>query len=106
MKASSLMPAIVLSIALAGCNWVVLNPEGKRVRVASSSSNVVGCEPKGEITASVRDRIAFMDREPAKVADEVEALARNEAANLGADTILPQGEVVDGGRTYSSFRCK
>jgi hypothetical protein len=106
MKTAMLAIAIAASVYLSGCTWVALEPEGKRVRVVSSASNVEGCEAKGEITASVRDRIAFMDREPAKVADEVEALARNEAANLGADTILAQGDLADGARTYASYRCK
>ena len=100
-----LLTSLTLS-SVVGCTWVALDDAGRRIRVAESAANVEGCVSKDEITASVRDKVAFVDREPAKVADEVEALARNEAAQRGADTILPLGPVKDGERVFQSYRCK
>jgi hypothetical protein len=100
------MFAIVSILALSGCTWVALEDGGKRVRVVSSASEVEGCENKGEITASVRDKVAFVNRDSAKVNDEVEALARNQAAELGADTIRAASELDHGSKRFDAFRCK
>ncbi len=67
-----------------GCTWVASEDSGKRVRVVASAAEVEGCESKGEITASVRDKVAFVARDPAKVNDELEALARNHAGRKSA----------------------
>jgi hypothetical protein len=90
----------------AGCTWVALEDAGKRVRVVSDLAATEGCENKGEITASVRDKIAFVSRDTAKVNDELEALARNQAAALGADTVRAADEMSNGSRRYDAFRCK
>lgn len=91
---------------MSACSFVPLDDNGKRVRVVSSAAETEGCESKGEITASVRDKLAFYKRDRAKVSDEVEALARNEAATVGADTIRALSELSEGGRTFSAFKCK
>ena len=89
-----------------GCTWVALEDSGKRVRVVASAAEVEGCESKGEITASVRDSVAFVSRDPAKVNDELEALARNQAAELGADTVRGVSELSNGSKRFDAFRCK
>jgi hypothetical protein len=89
-----------------GCTWVALEDAGKRVRVVTSAAEVDGCESKGEITASVRDKVAFVSRDPAKVNDELEALARNQAAEIGADTVRGVGEMDHGSKRFDAFRCK
>jgi hypothetical protein len=89
-----------------GCTWVALEDSGKRVRVVNTTSEVEGCENKGEITTSVRDKIAFVARDSAKVNDELEALARNQAAALGADTVKAAGEMDHGSKRFDAFRCK
>jgi Domain of unknown function (DUF4156) len=95
-----------LALAFAACSFVPLDAQGKLVRVVTSAAETEGCQAKGEITASVRDKVAFYKRESAKVSDEVEALARNEAAAAGADTIRAISELTEGGRTFAAFRCK
>ncbi len=95
-----------LATLASGCTWVALEDSGKRVRVVTTASEVEGCENKGEITASVRDKIAFVARDTAKVNDELEALARNQAAALGADTVKAAGEMDHGSKRFDAFRCK
>lgn len=97
---------VILAIALGACTWVALEDSGKLIRVVTSADAIQGCENKGEITASVRDKIAFVDRDTAKVNDEVEALARNQAAELGADTIIAVSELDHGSRRFDAYRCK
>lgn len=96
---------LVLALT-SGCTWVALEDAGKRVRVVNSAAEVEGCESKGEITVSVRDKVAFVARDSAKVNDELEALARNQASEIGADTVRGVSELDHGSKQFNAFRCK
>lgn len=95
-----------LALGLGACTWVPLEQSGKVVNVVDNPSSVSHCKEQGEITASVRDRVGFYQRQEAKVADEIETLARNQAADLQADTLLPTSELDDGERRYKAYRCR
>ena len=96
---------LVLAFA-SGCTWVALEDAGKRVRVVNTAQEIEGCESKGEITVSVRDKVAFVARDSAKVNDELEALARNQASEIGADTVRGVSELDHGSKRFDAFRCK
>ena len=98
--------ALFILTLTSGCTWVALEDAGKRVRVVNSLAEVEGCESKGEITVSVRDKVAFVARDSAKVNDELEALARNQAAEIGADTVHGVSELDHGSKQFNAFRCK
>jgi hypothetical protein len=107
----SIRPATLLLTALllpaSGCAWVKLTEAGQRVRVIDHSSSLsAGCVRKGEITASVRRELGPFERNSQKVTDELEALARNEAALISADTVVPTGPVDGSGqRRYVAYDC-
>ena len=67
--------------------------------------NVGGCHDSGKVTVSVLDRVGPVDRSGLKVSDELEIMARNEAAGLGADTIRPLGEPHDGAQSWGAYNC-
>jgi hypothetical protein len=104
--ARGIFTAALLCVGIQGCTWVKLEDAAKRIRVMDASDSLSSCEDKGEITASVEDRILSIKRERTKVLDEVEALARNSAVELGADTIAPSSELAGGERRYRAYRCK
>jgi hypothetical protein len=54
---------------------------------------------------SVKADIAGIDRKQMKVRDELESLARNEAATLGADTVQALGEPRDGEQRFAAYSC-
>jgi len=54
---------------------------------------------------SVLDHVGPMNRNDLKVRDELEVMARNEAADSGADTIKPLGEPRDGEQSFAAFHC-
>lgn len=106
---SRLLPLSVLLFAAlsSGCAWVKLTDGGQRVRVADSAGLSAGCVRKGEITAQVRRELGPFERNSQKVTDELEALARNEAALLSADTVVATGPVDGGGqRRYIAYDCR
>lgn len=88
-----------------GCTWVKLEQSGSRVRVAASTEALPGCAYKGEITTSVTNRLAGIERNSIKVADELETLARNEAAGLGANVIKPLSEPLAGEQRFAAYAC-
>ena len=98
--------SFVLVFAVSACTWVKPDPAGAKVRVAYDG-NVAGCSKVGEIGVGVRDRIMpGIDRNELKVRDELESLARNEAAGLGADTITALNEPVQGDQRFAAWRCR
>ena len=66
---------------------------------------VDGCRALGEIGVSVKDRVGPYERNTLKVKDELETLARNEAASMQADTIAAKGEPHDGEQRFGAYAC-
>jgi len=84
---------------------VKTTPDGAKVRVAQASE-VGNCASKGEVTASLKSRVGAFERKPGKVAGELEALARNEAATMGGDTIVAKSLVNEGRQSFDVFSCQ
>lgn len=87
-----------------GCALVELTPTGAGVRLASPGA-VVTCTNLGRITASVVHEVGILPRHPQAVQDNINVTARNRAAELGADTIVPLTKVEDGKQTFEIYRC-
>lgn len=98
-----LLPVSAL-VLLAGCTWVKLEDAGSRVRVAYDG-RVGGCERVGEVSVSVKGRVGPYNRNDLKVKDELETLARNEAAGMPADTVVAKGEPQEGEQAFDAYRC-
>ena len=96
---------IALSSLAAACSWgIKLDSGGENVRVAWDG-NVTGCRDAGQVSVSVLDRVGPVDRSGLKVSDELEILARNQAATLGADTIRPLGKPHEGAQDFGAYNC-
>ena len=92
-------------LAAGGCTWVKMAPCGADVRVARAGDNLSSCVRRGEVAVSVKDSLGPYERNSIKVRDELETLARNEAPGMGADTVQPKGDPVDGEQRFLAFRC-
>lgn len=90
-------------IALA-CNWVKLTEGGHAVRVAKPGE-VASCEAKGRTHAQTSDRVGIFARRDQPIQLELESLARNEAALMGGDTIVPATPIEKGRQTFDVYRC-
>jgi hypothetical protein len=92
-------------VLLSACTWgITLDDAGQAVRT-SWSGDVSQCQDLGKVTVSVMDRVGPVDRNDIKVRDELEVMARNEAAKMNADTIKPLGEPADGSQPWGAYRC-
>ena len=95
------------AILLSACTYgIVLDPGGQQVRVAwNGNLGVRSCRDVGKITVSVLSRIGPVDRNDIKVRDELEIMARNQAAQMYADTIVPLGDPHDGEQSWEGYGC-
>jgi len=97
----------LVSLTLTGvqaCTWVKSSDSGNAVHVAYDG-NVSGCRDAGQVSVSVADHVAFYHRPSLKVRDELETLARNQAAAIPADTIKATSDPVDGTQSFEAYVC-
>lgn len=96
---------MLLGAVLAGsCTWVDTTPEGNRVRVVPGD-RVTDCRHLGELSVYTKAEIAGVERNAGKISEELETLARNEAATMDGDTIVAATKISNGRRTYQVYRC-
>ena len=88
---------------LSACTWVHMAPGASAVRVVTAAPS--GCQPRGEVEVSVKASLGPYERNPLRVHDELETLARNEAPGLSADTVQALDGPEDGVQRYAMFRC-
>lgn len=105
MNAPRLLLIVLATAALGACTWVKMEPEGHAIRVARASESLSACQRLGEITVTVKDTIGLYRRDPIKVRDELEVMARNEAPKMQADTLQAVDEPVNGEQRWKAFRC-
>ena len=101
-----LMPVFAFAalwVGLSGCTFVHMAPGASRVKVMAAAP--AGCEKRGEVEVSVKDRLGPYQRSEAQVRDELETLARNEAPGLSANTISPLTPPDDGEQRWAMWRC-
>jgi predicted metal-dependent phosphotriesterase family hydrolase len=96
-----LLPAVVL---MGGCALVDLTDAGAGVRLAKPEA-VAACTNLGRVTASVVHKAGFIPRHPDAVQDNLNVTARNSAAGMGADTVVPASAIQDGKQTFDVYRC-
>ena len=81
-----------------------LTPAGEVVRVAKENE-VAGCETKGRTHAQTTDRVLIFARRDPTIQNELESLARNEAALMGGDAIVPASAIERGRQTFDVYLC-
>lgn len=100
-----ILTLLVPIVLLSACSWgITMDPAAKHVRTAWND-NVSACRDLGKVTVSVMDHVGPVDRNTITVRDELEVLARNEAAKMQADTIKPLAEPVDGSQAWGVYQC-
>jgi hypothetical protein len=95
-----------LALAIvAGCEWAPLTRAGEGVTVARPE-HVQTCRRVGETTAKVKSEIAGVARSADTVSEELQNLARNAAAGMNGDTVVPVGQPVWGEQRFTVHRCR
>ena len=90
-------------LSLSACTFVHMAPGASKVKCPGRRAD--GCEKRGEVEVSVKDRLGPYERSEAQVRDELETLARNEAPGVSADSISPLTRPNDGEQRWAMWRC-
>lgn len=96
---------LIMGLTLLGCANVSSLPGADAVRLIDAAE-AQGCQRVGSANAQVADKIAFVERDEKKVAEELLALARNEAVKLGGDSLVIDGPIKFGSRRFVVYRCQ
>jgi hypothetical protein len=99
-ETTGLAMLLAAAVLVTGCSYVQETTEGQGVRVVSTA-DVGQCTDLGKVTVSV----VKMGRGEQFVRDDLIRLARNKAANSGADTIAAAGEPLNGEQVFNMYRC-
>lgn len=96
--------AALLVFSLTACAWVKVTAKGESVRLLQSAQSLESCKKMGNVNSKVISQFIF-DRDAEKVAGELADLARNEAALMGGDTVVPVSKIIDGRRSFAVYQC-
>ncbi len=94
---------LIGTLLLAGCTFVQLSDAGAGV-AQLGSGDVANCESKGVVSTQTRAKVVVSRSEEA-VREELTVMARNEAAKLGANAIVPIAQPEDGAQSFRAFLC-
>jgi hypothetical protein len=96
---------LVLALAYSGCAWVALTPDAANVQLGSTD-RLDGCELVGTTKARTKSKVGIFARSEEKVAEELATLARNDAPELGGNTVIAEGPVSnEGTQRFSIYSC-
>lgn len=104
MKRLSLL--LCAGLIMSGCSWVELTENGQQVRVATEK-DIGTCEKIGQTNVSVAANIGgVLNRRADIVQGNLETLARNSAADMKGDTVVPVSPPSkDGKQSFDVYRC-
>lgn len=96
--------ALAGALLCSGCTWVKATPEGEQVQVRDAQQ-VARCKELGKTTVSLIDKIAGIERNRQTVAEELRILARNSAASIQGDTVVPVSNINNGEQQFTIYQC-
>ena len=91
------------ALLLSACSTLKLTAAGEKIRVLDPSE-VSSCKNMGRTNTSVTAKV-IIDRPEDAVAKELLIVARNSAARMGGDTIVPLTVIENGQQTFVVYKC-
>ena len=88
---------------ISACSFVQLSDAGANV-AQMDTTDVLNCTAVGVVSTSTQDKV-LIERGGAKVREELLVLARNQAAELGANAIVPIDQPKDGKQSFRAYQC-
>ncbi|WP_028302725.1 DUF4156 domain-containing protein [Oceanospirillum maris] len=107
MNTKSLIKVGVLLSGLAlvsACSWV--KPvEGSDQVALVKQMNVAGCQKLGHTVSFVKDKVAGLTRNQETVLEELITLGKNQAVDMGGDTIVQTDAAEEGKIGFDIYKC-
>jgi len=92
------------SLLITGCATVKLSTGAEKVRILAPNE-VSTCKKLGQSNTSVTAKALGIPRPVETVAKELENIARNSAAKMGGDTIVPLTVIENGEQSFVVYKC-
>ena len=107
MKYIPTMLALLSIAALSACSSALIGKKEGFDHVSLAYANqVANCETKGKINVSVVTTIAKIPRFEKDIEDNLFQMARNNAVENGADTLVKGESKELGTRTFEMYKCR
>jgi hypothetical protein len=101
---TAMLPLIA---GLSGCASSLIGDRPGSDRVSLADANQVsGCQSKGKTIVSVMAKVGFINRLEEVVEADLYQLARNNAVDAGADTLVKGESQEFGKRTFDLYKCR
>lgn len=98
---------MLLTIGMSGCASSLIGVREGADRVSlANATQVTTCQSKGKTIVSVLTVIGFINRSEEDIEANLYQLARNNAVDDGADTLVKGESQVLGKRTFEMFKCR
>lgn len=98
---------VPLIAGLSGCASSLIGVHKGSDRVSLADANQVGsCQSKGETIVNVLAKVGFINRSTEEVEANLYQLARNDAVDAGADTLVKGESPEFGKRTFEMYKCR
>lgn len=101
-----IISGLLLLVLVSACSHLVKLTSGGEKVLLGTKDGVRNCRYLGKTNVSVKANVAGFDRNTGRVAEELEMLGRNSAANMKGDTLLAVSSVNKGAQTFKVYRCK
>lgn len=101
------MGAILLpltALLISGCNWVKPQEGSDQVKLAAAGQ-VSDCRKLGHTTSFVKHEVAGLPRNPETVAEELVTLGKNQAVDMGGNTLVQTSAPKAGKAGFDIYRC-
>ncbi len=98
--------AALLATAFGGCTWVTPSPDAQaaNIRVLDSTS-VAHCQLLTKNQLTVDAKLGVLERDPSDVSHDLQTMAINQAASVGADAVAADGPAKEGKQVWGLYRC-
>ena len=90
--------------SLAACATVRLTSSGEKARLLTVDE-AANCEKLGRTVINIKPSLLSVPRPQAVIVKDLRILARNNAANMGGDTVAPVSGVSNGQQTFEVYKC-
>ena len=92
-----------LTLLFSACAFVELSDQGALVK-QGAEEDIVNCELVAEVSSQTKDKI-LIDRSDTNVRGELAILARNRAAEMGANVIVSSTAPAGGVQGFTAYLC-
>lgn len=90
--------------ALISCSFVKLDPQANAVNVSTNLNSLNKCKFLGNTTVSIWSKANDLQSQET-VDDQLDTLARNEAAKMHGDTVISDSKINAGQKIYRVYNC-